>query len=143
MLVVKDQHKLKEWFNARVNPGGCDNEATFFGKEINQELVAVAGYSNYNPDTSSVYLHLAGEEGKNWMTKDFLWFMFAYPFVQLDCQVLLANILSNNQKCLQLANHIGFKLLEVQKQKCGDLDVHVFWMFRPMCKYLNLKGKLK
>lgn len=136
MLVTHPQEFLRYWLMDQIGYGRFDVPATFFGKVVNNRLVAVAGYSGYNKETSSIYLHLAGDTSKNWLMRDFLWFMFAYPFKQLDCNTIFAAILISNDRCLRLAKKLGFIQHRESSEDFNGEKVLILSLHRDQCRYL-------
>ena len=55
--------------------------AQAIGLQKDGELIAGAVYEGFNGH--NVWVHLAGTPGRRWMTRQFLYAGFAYPFIQL------------------------------------------------------------
>jgi len=72
-------------------------------------------------------MHIAAESKGKWLTKDFLWYMFVYPFNQLKVEAIIAPIKVGNNKALNFVKRLGFKVEEeifgmykttLQKEDC-------------------------
>lgn len=58
---------------------------------------------------SSIELHMAAMDS-SWLSRDYIWAVFAYPFLQLKCRKVFARIKETNERTLAIARRIGFKL---------------------------------
>lgn len=89
---------------------------------------------------ASILMHVAGFD-PHWLTRDFLWICFHYPFVQLGCKKVLALVSSGNLHAIDFDKRIGFK--EECRIKDADPggDLVVLSMRREECRWLNIKPK--
>lgn len=123
---VSQQIGVEEWSNCRS-----------IGLEKNGELVAGIVYDYYTG--TNICMHIAAK-GKRWMTKEFLWFMFYYPFVQLGVNRLTGIIPESNKESVRFAQGLhGAKLEARLKDAHPDGDMLIFVMFKDDCKYLRIK----
>lgn len=100
--------------------------------------VAACMYENCNG--KSIMLHLAGE-GSDWLNREFLWYVFYYPFEQLGLWKIIATIDASNLKCVKLAKHCGFTLEATLKDACPDGDLLIYTITKSECKWLSLKDR--
>lgn len=101
----------------------------------NDEVVAAALYVEFNG--SNVFVHLAGSPDKRWLTRDFLYWGFHYPFVQLGCRRITCCVDVTNVTSRIFCEHIGLKPEAVlEAAGVGGVDVIVYKMFREDCKYV-------
>lgn len=99
------------------------------------EVVAAALYVEFNG--SNVFVHLAGSPDKRWLTRDFLYWGFHYPFVQLGCRRITCCVDVTNVTSRIFCEHIGWKPEAVlEAAGVGGVDVIVYKMFREDCKYV-------
>ena len=99
------------------------------------EIVAAALFVEYNGP--NIFVHLAGSPGKRWLTRDFLYWIFHYPFIQLGCRRLSAWVESNNANSIRFIEHLGATREATLKEAApGGNDVYVYRMFREDCKYV-------
>lgn len=99
------------------------------------EVIAGALYVEYNG--SNVFVHLAGTPGTRWLNRDFIYWGFHYPFVQLGCRRITCCVDVTNTQSRIFCEHIGWKPEAVLKQAgMGGVDVIVYVMFREDCKYV-------
>jgi RimJ/RimL family protein N-acetyltransferase len=79
-------------------------------------------------------------ESKRWMVREFLWFVFYFPFVQLEVTKIIAPVESGNLDCRRFIEHIGFNLEATLKDCAPKGDLLIYTMARDQCKWLSLKG---
>lgn len=97
-------------------------------------LVGGVMYTDYNK--SNIWMHVAGTEGMQWISKSFLYAVFRYPFQQLGVKRATAWVEKSNTKSRRFVEHVGFKEDAVLKSAAQDGgDVIIYVMFREDCKY--------
>lgn len=90
---------------------------------------------------SAITLHMAGSED-NWATRDFLWMVFHYAFVQLGCRKVMGLVSSANERALSIDIRLGFRVAAKLEDMFPDgSDLLVLVMERAWCKWLNLVPK--
>jgi RimJ/RimL family protein N-acetyltransferase len=122
------------------------DDLEFFGKintlgvEQNGELIAGVVFENYTG--SSISMHVAALDGRNWMSRDFLFRVFAYPFLQLECNRVTGLVRTDNAKAQRFDEHIGFIKEGVLRKGATDgTDYIIYGMLKEECRWLNLKSK--
>jgi RimJ/RimL family protein N-acetyltransferase len=107
------------------------------------ECKPVAGclFENYNQ--ASIMLHIATDGTKKWMNREFLWFTFYFPFVQLGVTKIIAPVESTNEVCSRFIKHIGFHLEATLKDAAPKGDMLIYTMTEDQCKWLNLREKYR
>lgn len=102
------------------------------------ELIAGVMFDDYNG--SNMWMHVAAVPGRRWMTRDFLYATFAYPFLQLNIRRLSGWVEADNIDARRFDEHIGFKQEAVLKQAGRNgVDVIIYSMFKEDCRFI--KGK--
>lgn len=89
---------------------------------------------------ASVMVHIASE-GKNWVNREFLWFISYYPFEQLRVKKVLAPVASDNTASIRWTEHFGFKLEATLKDATPKGDLLIYSLVREDCKWLHLRKK--
>lgn len=112
-IEVKDQKRLENWVNTRVETP--IKNGIFIGNILNNKIVAVVGYTHFNKSKKTICMHIAADSKGKWFTVDFFSFMFDYPFSQLNVESIFAPIKVENKKALKFTKRLGFK--EVLKVK--------------------------
>ena len=100
-------------FVDRINGGTPDPCAIGIGLEQDGQIIAGAKYDNFNG--ASVCVHLAAVEGCRWMTREYLFACFDYPFRQLGVKKLLGLVDSSNTRARSFDEHIGYTVEAVIK----------------------------
>jgi hypothetical protein len=125
-----------EWVMTRV--GGIYNEKTDHVVAMHQNGRIAGGlvYTGYLG--ASIMMHSAGTEG-NWVTKDFLWMIFHYAFVQLGCRKVLGLVQSSNARALSINMRLGFiPAARIPETYVDGSDLIILTMDKAQCKWLAM-----
>jgi RimJ/RimL family protein N-acetyltransferase len=110
------------------------------GVEQDGELIAGVVFEGYTG--SSISMHVAALEGKNWLSKEFLFRVFAYPFLQLECNRVTGLVRVDNSKAQKFDEHLGFVKEGIMRKGATDgTDYIIYGMLKEECRWLNFKGK--
>ena len=110
------------------------------GVEQNGELIAGVVFEGYTG--SSISIHVAALEGKLWLSKEFLFRVFAYPFLQLECHRVTGLVRADNIKAQKLDEHLGFVREGIMRKGATDgTDYIIYGMLKEECRWLDFKGK--
>ena len=101
-------------------------------------LLAGVLYRNFN--RANIEMHLAAVPGSTWMTREYLWTCFDYPFTQLGVQRITGLVPAKNAAARRLDEHLGFVHEATLKDALPDDDLMVYCMRRENCLWLSLKG---
>lgn len=126
-----------EWVCDRTGGTWSPHNTTSLGIALNSELIAGVLYDNFNG--ANIQMHVAAEDGKYWLTKDFLFEVFYYPFEYLQCKRATAIIPSTNAASLNICKRLGFTEEAVLKEAHPEGDLIVFSLRKTDCKWLKLK----
>jgi RimJ/RimL family protein N-acetyltransferase len=122
-------------FVAERTPINRVSGAQAIGLEKDGELIAGAVYEGFNGH--NVWVHLAGTPGRRWMTRQFLYAGFAYPFIQLGCSRISGYVEAWNMDARRLDEHFGYKQEAVLRGAASDGgDVILYVMRREDCRYV-------
>lgn len=135
-IVTDRQSELGHWLCSRTG-GEYTGGGSYVGLEKDGSLVAVVGYEDYNG--ASVRMHVAGE-GRRWMTRDYLWFCFYYPFEQMKVRKILGLVHSANADAIRLDKHLGFVHEATIADAVPDGDLLILTMTKEQCRFLRKKG---
>jgi len=130
----EDWPRIAEFVANRIGCGRKTDNFTAIGLESNDKLVAGVVYSDFNG--SNIFAGIAGD-GKRWLTPDFLWFMFFYPFEQLKVKRVSACVERTNSVSQQFLEKLGFELECILKHAGKTGDLLVYRMFKENCRYLE------
>jgi len=135
-IVVGDDNRVGEFISKRLNRIWIPGEATTIGLEKDGKLVAGVMYSDCNG--SNVCMHVAAE-GKEWMTREYLWFCFYYPFEQLKVKRITGLVDDDNQAALEFDLHLGFKEEYRLKDAGKNGDLIILVMRKEDCRFLGIR----
>lgn len=98
------------------------------------EVIAAVLYDECNG--SNLWMHVAGEPGRRWLTRSFLHWAFHYPFEQVGVKRISAWVEANNMDSRNFCEHVGFVREATLKYAGRDgVDVYIYTMFREACRY--------
>lgn len=134
--ITTDSERVNAFVAERMGIAGWSN-AVGIGLEENGELIAGVTFDYYNG--ASICMHVAAVEGRRWMTREYLWFCFYYPFEQLGVKRITGLVPETNMDARRFDEHLGFKLETRLKDAAPDGDVLVYAMFKEDCRFLRMK----
>lgn len=108
-----------------------DNYRNAIGYEKDGELLAVVSYAHYTGHDIEMGLLVEGSPPKGFVKA-----AFAYPFKQLGCLRVTAEIATKNDRMLRLIERFGFRKEGVKRSGLPDDDYILFGMTRAECRYL-------
>jgi RimJ/RimL family protein N-acetyltransferase len=134
-VLVYDFERVHEFVRAKT-PINMVSGSQAIGLERDGELVAGVVYEGYNGH--NVWMHVAAEPSKRWMTKEYLRACFLYPFLQLKCSRVSGFVEAWNMDARKFDEHLGFKQEATLKGAASDGgDVILYVMRREECRYVN------
>ena len=119
---------------------------TAFNPEVDQCIARVDGerllggviYQGYTG--ASIGIHMAGFD-PHWASKDMLWVSFHYPFVQLGCKKLFAQVPAYNERALEIDRKLGFKEETRVRDVFPSGDLVVLSMIPDECRWLRIRPR--
>lgn len=132
--IVFESERVGRWVCAQLG-GTYDAGSVAIGLEQGGELIAGVLYDHYNG--KSICMHVAAAEGARWLTKDFLWVCFDYPFNQAKVSKILGLVDSTNLPARKFDEHIGFELEATVKDASRYGDLLIYSMTRQQCRHLK------
>jgi hypothetical protein len=125
-----------DWIMLRV--GGVFNCVTDHVVAVHRDGRCVGGVVFTGYLGSAITLNMAGSED-NWATRDFLWMVFHYAFVQLGCRKVMGLVSAANTRALSVDIRLGFRIVARLEDMFPDgSDMLVLVMERAECKWLKL-----
>jgi len=109
-------------------------------EEQTAKMIAACWFDSWNG--ANVNMHVAALPGRRWMTRDFLYTVFDYPFRVCGVRRITGLVSSTNFDARRFDEHIGFTLEATLKDAAPDGDLLVYAMFKQDCKWLNLRRGL-
>lgn len=137
MIYGQDERVLK-WVGDRTDEDDFGPGSIAIGLEEDNELIAGVAFNMYTK--ASICMHVAAMPGKRWMTRDFLWRSFAYPFIQLGCNRVTGLVREDNFVAQKFDEHLGFKREGLLRRACTDgQNMILYGMLREECRWLEIK----
>lgn len=134
--ITTDSERVNAFVAERMGISGWSN-AVGIGLEEDGQLIAGVTFDYYNG--ASICMHVAAVEGRRWMTREYLWFCFHYPFEQLGVKRITGLVPETNMDARRFDEHLGFKLETRLQDAAPDGDVLVYAMFKEDCRFLRMK----
>jgi RimJ/RimL family protein N-acetyltransferase len=136
--VIYGQDELvRNWVAERVDEDRFQSDVAI-GLAEDGELIAGVVYNMFTGP--SISMHVAAMPGRRWMTKDFLWRAFAYPFIQLGCQRVTGLVREDNLDAQRFDEHLGFVREGLLRSACEDgQNMILYGMLRKECRWLEIK----
>lgn len=124
--VINEPKSLIANFVSAVNdvPFSAGNGYAALGLVRDDSLVAGVVYNGFSwPD---ILMHIGAVPGRHWLTREFLFAMFDYPFRQLRCARVTGLIPKKNKDCRIFAEHLGFEFEGKMRRALPDDDLMVY-----------------
>jgi RimJ/RimL family protein N-acetyltransferase len=84
----------------------------------------------------NLFMHVASDGTRRWLTRWGLHETFKYPFVTLGCKRVTVWVEANNHDSRRFVTNLGFTAEAVLKEAGRDgVDVIIYRMFRQECRY--------
>lgn len=98
-------------------------------------LVAGVVYNNFGG--AGVCAHIAAIPGKRWLTREFLYAMFDYPFRQLGKRRITALVARRNKAARRFTENLGFQHEGCLRHALERDDIIVYGMLAEECRFLK------
>ena len=105
-------------------------------QKLDGEIVAAIVFQDAN--AYNVMMHVAANTSKRWITRDLIYYTFAYPFLQMKVNRVTGWVSSKNETAVRFDEKLGFQR-EATLRGAGEHgeDVYLYTMFKEDCKWLN------
>lgn len=139
-MIVTDGQRVAQYVAGKIGAGFGFAAYTGVGLERDGKLIAGVVYDYYN--TRQVNAHIAADG--NWASnREYLWFIFYYPFCQLGVERITAPVAMSNLKACRLAERLGFVKEAVMERASPKGDVAIYRMFIENCRWLEVRNVCK
>ncbi len=142
MLIVEPQGVIKHWLCDQI---GYIPTAEFIciGQfdEMKQDLIGAIGYDGWSENM--VEMHSAGTPGSYWLTKEFLFKCFHFPFIVHGREIVTSRVSTGNPVAVKMNLQAGFTEQCRIKGGADDGDLIIFTMYRAECKWLRMEKLYK
>jgi len=135
-IVVGQDDRVGAWVGNEVGFAWYAGKGHTVGLEDeNGELIAGLVFEDCSGP--NCFAHIAIAKGRK-ATKNFLFYGFYYPFVELGCSRITGMIQSVNKEAVRLNIALGMELEAVLYEACPGGHLLVYRMFKKDCKWLEL-----
>ena len=128
-----------DWIAQRTNEFGCFGTEIGIGWRKNGEIVAGVAYANWNGP--NVECHIASDGTRRWMTREYLWTIFDYPFNQLKCDRITVCVGEGNVASTRFVKHLGFTLEAKLEGAHPTGALLIFRLFRQDCRFIRMRNE--
>ena len=132
-IIDQEHQRVGRWMHQH-GAGQWRDGATCIGLERDGQLVAGTMYDWFNGASIYANIAIAGP-----VTREFLWFISYYPFMQLGAKVVLALIAENNQRSKDFVEQFGFSLLTVIPEADSSGSLLLYAIYADQCKWLHIR----
>jgi RimJ/RimL family protein N-acetyltransferase len=137
-VVCGQNERVLKWVGDRIDETDFGPGSKGIGLQENGELIAGVAYNMYTG--ASICMHVAAVPGKRWMTREYLWACFAYPFLQLKCNRVTGLVRVDNFVAQKFDEHLGFVIEGRLRRAATDgTDMYIYGMLREECRWLGVK----
>ena len=134
-VVYDKPEEVKAFFARQLGLKSTFPEASAIGLEQDGEIIASVVYDNYNK--ASICMHVAAVPGARWMTKEYLYAAFAYPFLQLKVEKIIGLVGSQNLVAQRFDEHLGFTVEAKVTNAHPEGDLLIYSMAKGDCRWLG------
>lgn len=110
------------------------NDARSMGIEKDGVLVGVTVFDSFSE--VDVDMHVASDGSCEWLSKEYLFRCFTYPFTQLNMRRVTALVPAKNKAALEFNSRLGFIREGVHRHAQPDDDLISMGMLREECKWI-------
>ena len=118
---------LAGWVNGKLfgESGTGFGPCTTMGVFDGDHLLGVMVYHNYNSKAGVIEISGAAEHAR-WLTNAVLLEMFAYPFDQIGCQLVVMRVSEENRRLSRILTAYGFDRYKIPRLRGRHEDEIVF-----------------
>ena len=133
MIVIGPQ--VVEWVAKRTNEFGRFGTDIGIGWARAGELVAGVAYADWNGP--NVVCHIASDGSRRWLTRQYLWTIFDYPFRQLKAKRITVAVGEGNNDSRRFVEHLGFSVEATLDRAHPTGALIVYRMFANECRWIH------
>ncbi|MCL7999977.1 GNAT family protein [Brucella sp. TWI432] len=129
--------KYRNWAAEKIGISNFRPDAVTITAIKNGEITAVTVFDTFSDNDCQI--HVASDGSRNWLSRQYLHMVFAYPFQQLRFRRLTSLISVNNHASLAFCKQTGFAREGLLRKaaESGE-DLVLFGMLREECRWLPL-----
>lgn len=128
---------LVQSLNPRGVPVGGWPPSTAIGLESNGQLLGGVLYSAYTGLSLQMHIGVLPEGRGRWATRGNLAVLFAYPFLQLECESVLAVVPQEAVEAYKMNLRLGFRPIALLSRVYPGGDSMMLQMNREECRWIG------
>ena len=98
-------------------------------------MIAGVAYADWNGP--NLVAHIASDGSRRWMTREYLWTIFDYPFNQQGVRRVTCMIGEGNRASVNLCERLGFEQEARLQGAHPSGDLLVYRLFKERCKWIS------
>jgi RimJ/RimL family protein N-acetyltransferase len=131
-----DVQVIAQFVSGRIGQHAPWGHCTAIGLTLNDEIIAGVVYNHFSE--VNLCMHVGAVEGSRWMTPEFLFAAFDYPFCKLGMHRVTGLVPRSNVRARKLNRHLGFRPEGCMRRALpnGD-DLLVMGMLKGECRWIS------
>ena len=130
-MIVTDCERIGQWVSEKA--GGTYTGQAAIGVEHKGVLVAGVIYNDFTGGSIIMGSRIDSPYG----LKEFYWFAFYYPFMQLGVKNVRGIVSVLNHKAQRLNEHLGFTREAILRDYFPEADAIIYVMAKDECRFLK------
>lgn len=140
MIITQPKELIAAFVNVRQGNHPDTQWGPFASLGLVRSQRLVAGLIYNSEEAANICVHIGAEDGSRWLTPQFLFAAFDYPFNQLGKRRVTALLREGNKKAIRFVENIGFELEGSLANYHSDGTARIIYgMLRDKCRFLNMK----
>lgn len=125
-----------EWVAQQTQEFGNFGTDVGIGWARDGRLIAGVAYANWNG--VNVECHIASDRSRRWLTREYLWTIFSYPFEQLGVNRITVCVGEGNSDSRRFVVHLGFELETTLQAAHPSGNLLIFRMWKKDCRWIRV-----
>ena len=126
-----------EWVAAQTSEFGNFGTEVGIGWLRGGQIVAGVAYANWNGP--NVECHIASDGSRKWLTRQYLFVIFDYPYNQLGVDRITVCVGEGNAESNRFVKHLGFVLESSLAGAHPTGKLHIYRLWRHECRFLQVR----
>ncbi len=123
------------WIAKQTQEYGNFGTDVGIGWQKDGQIIAGVAYANWNG--VNVECHIASDKSRRWMTRQYLWTIFDYPYNQLGAKRITVCVGEGNSDSRRFVVHLGFRLETTLQAAHPTGDLMVYAMTKDECRWIS------
>lgn len=130
-----NDQELAAWASVQIGCAFPDNSRAI-GMEVDDEMVAVTVWNCF--EEHNCLISIASDKSRRWMTREYLFRSFYYPFAQLGLPRVTVKVDEDNLDSVLLGVHLGFNFEgAMRKAAPGGRREIIMGLLKEDCRWIS------